>query len=101
MTVTLAQSTAAYFRNYPLAWKMGLDVPNRWHEVYALTGGYSEKLPALMASDRPVVEIAASAIDTKPSPVLVPRRTIAQEAVAQITRPEYQDLTDMEFLNHI
>ena len=101
MTVTLAQSTAAYFRNYPLAWKMGLDVPDRWHEAYALTGGYSEKLPMLMASDRPVAEIAASAIAAKPEPVLESRQTIAQEAVAQLTRPEYQDLADMKFLNCI
>ncbi len=105
MTVTLADSTAAYFRNYPLAWKMGLDVPDRWHEVYALTGGYDEKLPLLMASDRPVVEIAVSAISAGaepiPEPRLEPKQTVAQETVARLTRPEYQDLADMEFLERI
>ena len=101
MTVTLAQSTAAYFRNYPLAWKMGLDVPDRWHEAYALTGGYSEKLPALMASDRPVVEIAADAIKREPEPALQPERTVAQIVAEQLTCPEYRALTDLEFLERL
>ena len=111
MTVSLADAVSAYYQTYKKAWRMGLEVPDRWLELYGLVGQYHESLPALMASDLPVVELVAEAINRTPErlPALseseqsaLPLQKSEAKIVAEkLTDPEYLALANMEFLDRI